>query len=69
MHMARDDIRVSPINLPRPATTAIEMAIGKMIAANYIQKRSQTGAPSVRNRAVLCWHMVSPNMNTTFSKA
>jgi hypothetical protein len=45
------------------------MAIGKMIAGNYIQKRSQTGAPSDRNMVILCLHMVLPNMNVTFSKA
>jgi hypothetical protein len=61
-------IRVSPTNLARPAITVIEMAIGKMFAGNYIQKRSQTGAPSARNTVVLCLHMVSSSMNVTFSK-
>jgi len=69
MHMARDDIRASPMNLARPATTVIEMPNSKMIAGNYIQNRRQTGAPSVRTRVVLCLHMVLPNMNATFSKA
>jgi hypothetical protein len=47
----------------------MEMAIGKMIAGNYIQRRSQTGAPSTRNMVILFLHMVSPNTNVTFSKA
>jgi hypothetical protein len=69
MHMGRGDIRVSLIDLTRPATTVIEMAIGKIIAGNYIQRRSQTGAPSTRNTVILCLPMVSLNMNATISKA
>jgi hypothetical protein len=58
MIMARDDIRVSLINLARTATTVIEMAIGKMFAGNYIQKRCQTGAPSARNTVVPSLHVI-----------
>ena len=68
MFMARDDIRVSPINLAQSVTTVIEMAISKMFAGNYIQKRSQTGAPGARYRVVLSLHMVLPSMTVTCFK-
>jgi hypothetical protein len=68
MHMGRGDIRVSLINLIGPATTVIEMAIGKKIAGNYIQRRSQPGALSTQNMVILCLPMVSLNMNASFSK-
>jgi hypothetical protein len=59
IHMEREDIRVSPTNLARHSTTVIEMAIRKMIAGNYIQRRNQTDAPSIRNTEIICFHMVS----------